>query len=194
MVELPDQCLTDGSLDDPELILECGNEAMSQLEAVVVEATIDLGALFMGAAPPGADPIPIIEMEVTRVFPNDVDAVLKIPEGGTVRMIFTGGAGYINDPMSNGWIKVSEIPEEMSQMLLTVGTFEQQALEATDGDVEWGEVIVSDDDTKYMVSYKPTAGDLGGMFGPSPPEFRMTLDTMSQYRWSRWIWTAPNTR
>ena len=179
MVELPTECLADGSLDEPTLILGCSVEAMSQLESVIVEATIDLGAMFAGAAPSGAPPIPPIEMEIARIFPNDVDAVLKIPEGGEVNMIVTGGAGYINDPMSNGWIKVPGIPEEMSQVLLTVGTFEQQVLEATRGGVEWGEVLFSDDGTKYVVSYKPTAADLGGMFGPAAPGFRVTLDAMN---------------
>ena len=81
----------DGSLADPELIVRCGDEAVRQLDSVVVEATIDLGALFMGATPPGADPIPAIEMEIRRVFPNDVNAILNIPEAGEVNMIFHWG-------------------------------------------------------------------------------------------------------
>ena len=81
--------------------------------------------------------------------------------------------------MSNGWIKVSDIPDEMSQVLLTVATFEQQVIEATEGDVEWNEVQLLDDGAKYLVSFKPTAADLGGMFGPASPEFRLTLDAMN---------------
>ena len=179
MVHLPPECLTDGTLDDPVLIIECGGEAMSRLESVVVKATINLGAMLMDAAPPGADPIPTMEMELRRVFPSDVDASLTIPDGGEIRMIFVDGSAYINDPMSNGWIKVSNVPDEMSQTFLTVNMFEQQLLETADGSVEWDDVLLSDDGSKYLLSYKPDVGDQGAMFGPALPEFRVSLDAMS---------------
>ena len=177
--DLPPECVTDGTLDDPVLILKCGGEAIQQLESVVVNATIDFGAMFAGLAPPGDDPVPVMEMELKRIFPDDVDASFTTPDGEEVRMIFLDGAAYVNDPMSNSWAKFSDVTDEMSEMFLTISGFEQQVEEATSGNVEWNEVMLSDDGSKYLVSYKPDVGDQGAMFGPALPEFRVTLDAMS---------------
>lgn len=179
MAELPPECIADGTLDDPVLILRCGGEAIQQLESVVVNATIDFGAMFAGLAPPGEDPMPAMEMELKRVFPDDVDASFTTPDGEEVRMIFLDGAAYVNDPMSNSWAKFPDVTDEMSEMFLTISTFEQQTQEAISGNVEWNEVMLSDDGAKYLVSYKPDVGDQGAMFGPALPEFRVTLDAMS---------------
>ena len=177
--ELPSECIADGTLDDPVLILKCGGEAIQQLESVVVNATIDFGAMFAGLAPPGEGPMPVMEMELKRVFPDDVDALVTTPDGEEVRMIFLDDAAYVNDPMSNSWAKFPDVTDEMSEMFLTISGFEQQVEEATSGNVEWNEVILSDDGAKYLVSYKPDVGDQGAMFGPALPEFRVTLDAMS---------------
>ena len=179
MAELPPECIADGTLDDPVLILICGGEAIQQLESLVVNATIDFSAMFAGLAPPGDDPVPVMEMEFKRVFPDDVDASFTTPDGEEVRMIFLDGAAYVNDPMSNSWAKFSDVTDEMSEMFLTISTFEQQVQEATSGNVEWNEVTLSDDGAKYLVSYKPDVGDQGAMFGPALPEFKVTLDAMS---------------
>ncbi|MYA62435.1 MAG: hypothetical protein F4X94_07675 [Dehalococcoidia bacterium] len=179
MAELPPECITDGTLDDPVLILKCGGDAIQQLESVVVNATIDFSAMFAGLAPPGDDPVPVMEMELKRVFPDDVDASFTTPDGEEVRMIFLDGAAYVNDPMSNSWAKFSDVTDEMSEMFLAISSFEQQVQEATSENVEWNEVMLSDDGSKYLVSYKPDVGNQGAMFGPALPEFRVTLDAMS---------------
>ena len=179
MAELPPECIADGTLDDPILILKCGGDAIQQLESVVVNATIDISAMFAGLAPPGDDPVPVMEMELKRVFPDDVDASFTTPDGEEVRMIFLDGAAYVNDPMSNSWAKFSDVTDEMSEMFLAISSFEQQVQEDTSGNVEWNEVMLSDDGSKYLISYKPDVGNQGAMFGPALPEFRVTLDAIS---------------
>ncbi len=174
MTDLPPGCLTDGSLDDAALIVECSGESMRALKSVVMEATINLAGLFMGAPPPGAGPVESIEMELTRVFPDQVSVVLKIPEGGEVMMIVTGGAGYINDPMSNGWVKVSELPAEMSEMFLTLSSIEEQTQNTSNPNINWNEVALSDDRSKYLVSFG-LADDSGAPLMPISLETQVVM-------------------
>ena len=80
--DLASKCISDGSLTDPELIIACSEEAMRQLQSVVVRMRIDLGAFFMSTGAPGtAEPDPVMEMEIARVLPDDMNAVIKNPDG-----------------------------------------------------------------------------------------------------------------
>ena len=67
--ELPDECLTDGSLMDSKLITSCSFAAMGLLKSVRAEVDFDLGALMPGGPPPGSE-IPSIKMQVDRVLPE----------------------------------------------------------------------------------------------------------------------------
>ena len=178
MSDLPPECLTDGSLDDAALIVECGGEAMRGLKSVVMESTINLAGLFTGAPPPGSEPIPTIEMELTRVIPDQISAVLKIPEGGEVRVIATGDAGYINDPTSNGWVRVSELPAEMSEMFLTLSSIEDQTQNVANPNIKWNEVALSGDNSKYLVSFG-LADDSGAALMPVSLETQVVISVNS---------------
>ena len=177
-VELPAECLTDGSLTDADLIISCADESTRQLRSVEVNVRLDLGALFMGLAPPGAEPIPAIEMKIISVFPDDFSAVLNVPESGEVSVILIGGVAYLNEPMSDGWMKFTEIPAELSDMLRTADTFQEQFLGPDSGPVEWNDVALSDDGSKYMLSFNPQVGDSEpSLLGPSDmaSEIQVTL-------------------
>ena len=166
--DLPPECLIDGTLTDADLIISCADEAMKHIRSVEVNVRLDLGALFMGLAPPGAEPIPAIEMKVMRVFPDDFSAVMKVPESGEISVILIEGAAYVNDPMSDVWIKFTEIPADMSEMLRTADTFQEQFLGTDSGPIEWNDVALSDDGSKYMLSFEPQVSNSGqSLFGPS---------------------------
>ena len=165
---LPPECLTGATLTDADLIISCADEAMKHIRSVEVNVRLDLGALFAGLAPPGAEPIPAIEMKVMRVFPDDFSAVMKVPESGEISVILIEGAAYVNDPMSDVWIKFTEIPADMSEMLRTADTFQEQFLGTDSGPIEWNDVALSDDGSKYMLSFEPRVSDSGqSLFGPS---------------------------
>ena len=177
MADLPPECLTGGSLDDAALIIGCGDEAMKQLESVVVEAAINLGAMLGGGSPTAGDALPIIEIQMTRVMPDQASVVLNIPQGGEVKVILTGDVAYVNDPTSNGWIKLPDVPDELSEMFLIVSSFEEQIQATTDGDVEWNDIARSDDGSNYMISFTPPPDASGGsFFGPISMEFQVALD------------------
>ena len=168
-------CINDGSLTNAELIVACSEEAMRRIQAIMVKVRVDLGGMFMGmGAPNTAEPAPVVEMEIARVMPDDMNGVVKNPDGGEIRVIMTGGDGYINDPVSGDWIKVEEIPAEISEMFLMASTFEGQFLDQGSGPVEWDEVSLSEDGAKYMLSFRLADAE-AAMFGPTP-EFRITLD------------------
>ena len=176
MANLPSECLTGGSLDDAALIIGCGDEAMKQLESAVVEAAINLGAMLGGGSSMSGDALPIIELQMTRVMPDQASVVLNIPEGGEVKVILTGGVAYVNDPTSNGWIKLPDVPDELSEMFLIVSSFEEQIQATTDGDVVWNDVTYSDDGSNYVISFTPPSEASGGSFGPMSIEFQVALD------------------
>ena len=176
MADLPSECLTGGSLDDAALIIGCGDEAMKQLESAVVEAAINLGAMLGGGSSMSGDALPIIELQMIRVMPDQASVVLNIPEGGEVKVILTGGVAYVNDPTSNGWIKLPDVPDELSEMFLIVSSFEEQIQATTDGDVVWNDVARSDDGSNYVISFTPPSEASGGGFGPMSIEFQVALD------------------
>ena len=176
--DLPPECITGGTLTDADLIVSCANEAMKQAKSVEVNVRLDLGALFAGLAPPGAEPIPAIEMKIMRIFPDDFSAVMKVPENGEVSVILVEGAAYVNEPMSDDWIKFTEIPAEMSEMLRTADTFQELFLGPDIGPIEWNDVALSDDGSKYTLSFNPQSNDSGAsLFGPSDmaSEVQVTL-------------------
>ena len=170
------ECLNDGSLTDPELIIACSEEAMRDVQSIVVKIRVDLGAMFMVVgAPDSAEPPPVMEMEIARVLPDDISGVLKNPDGQEIRVIMTGGDGYVNDPKSGDWVKLDEIPAEISEMFLMASAFEGQFLDTGSEPVEWDEVSLSEDGAKYMLSFRLSDAEAAAMFGPAP-EFRVTLD------------------
>ena len=94
--ELPPECLTDGTLTDPKLVVSCSNTAMSVPNGVKVDIDFNIGALFAGLIPQGEEP-PGIRMRVIRVSPDEFSMTMEGPDGEMLQFIVTGGAFYSND-------------------------------------------------------------------------------------------------
>ena len=171
--DLPPECLTDGSMTESKLITTCSFNAMSLLKSVRADVDFDLGALIPGGPPPGSE-IPSIRMQVDRVFPEDFRVAMTGPGGEMFELIFVDGASYINDGTSGEWFKVPQTPEDTAAMLLSLNMVEQQLSELDNQDIIWGDSMVSEDGSEYIVSYQPPA-EQAGMQAP-PMELHLTVD------------------
>ena len=87
--ELPSECLTDGTMSDPKLVVSCSNTAMSVLNGVKVDIEFNIGALFAGLIPQGEEP-PGIRMQVIRVSPDEFSMTMEGPNGEMLQFIVTG--------------------------------------------------------------------------------------------------------
>ena len=174
--ELPDECLTDGSLTDSKLIATCSFAAMSLLKSVRAEVDFDLGALMPGGPPPGSE-VPSIKMQVDRVLPEDFRVTMTGPGGEAFEFIFVNGESYINDEASGEWFKIPQTPDETAAMLMSLNMVEQQLSELDNQDIVWGETEVSEDGSQYVVSYKPPAEQAGA--GAPPMELQLNVDAQT---------------
>ena len=174
--ELPDECLTDGSLMDSKLITSCSFAAMGLLKSVRAEVDFDLGALMPGGSPPGSE-IPSIKMQVDRVLPEDFRVTMTGPGGEAFEFVFVDGESYINDPASGEWFKIPQTPDETAAMLMSLNMVEQQLSELDNQDIVWGATEVSEDGSQYVVSYRPPAEQAG--FGAPPMELHLNVDAQT---------------
>ena len=172
--ELPPECLTDGSLTDPKLILSCSNAAMNELQSVRVELEFNLGALLPAELPPDAA-VPSVQMQIDRVFPDRFSIVMVGPGGETVRLILIEGETYVKDGTTDQWFKVPQSQDEFSAMLLSLNMVEQQVEELENPDIVWNDVNLDSDGTGYVVSYLAPVEQMG-MQAP-PMEIHLVVDT-----------------
>ena len=174
--ELPDECLTNGSLTDSKLIATCSFNAMALLRSVKVEVDFDLGALLPGGPPPGSE-VPSIKMQVERVLPDDFRVTMTGPEGEAFEFVFVDGESYINDGASGEWFKLTRDPDETAAMLMSLNMVEQQLSELDNQDIVWGETEVSEDGSQYVVSYRPPAEQAG--LGAPPMKLQLNVDSQT---------------
>ena len=174
--ELPDECLTNGSLTDSKLIATCSLNAMALLRSVKVEVDFDLGALIRGGTPPGSE-VPSIKMQVERVLPDDFRVTMTGPAGEAFEFVFVDGESYINDGTFGEWFKIPQTPDETAAMLMSLNMVEQQLSELDNQDILWGETEISEDGSQYVVSYRPPAEQAG--LGAPPMELQMNIDAQT---------------
>jgi len=175
-VELAPECLTDGTLTDPKLVVSCSNAAMSALNSVKVDIEFNIGALFASLIPQGKEP-PGIRMQVIRVFPDEFSMTMEGPDDEMVQFIVTGGALYANDGSTDQWVKISLSADEMAEMLVSLEMVEQQLQNLDDPSIVWKGVELSEDNSEYIVSYEVTPEQLGAQ-GP-PLEIQLVLSAGS---------------
>ncbi len=173
--ELPDECLTDGSMTDSKLIATCSFTAMGLLKSVRAEVDFDLGGLMPGGPTPGSE-VPSIKMQVDRVLPEDFRVAMTGPGGEAFEFIFVNGESYINDPASGEWFKIPQTPDETAAMLMSLNMVEQQSSELDNQDIVWGETEVSEDGSHYVVSYRPPPEQAG----PGAPPMVLQLNVDAQ--------------
>ena len=164
-VELSPECLTDGTLTDPKLVVSCSNIAMSALNGVKVDIEFNIGALFASMIPQGEEP-PGIRMQVIRVSPDEFSMTMEGPNGEMLQFIVTGGAFYANDSSSDQWIKISLSADEMAEMLMSLEMVERQLQNLDDPSIVWKGVELSEDNSEYIVSYEVTPEQLGAQGPP----------------------------
>ena len=174
--ELPPECLTDGTLTDPKLVVSCSNTAMSVLNGVKVDIEFNIGALFAGMMPQGEEP-PGIRMQVIRVSPDEFSMTMEGPNGEMLQFIVTGGALYANDGSTDQWVKTSLSADEMAEMLMSLEMVEHQLQNLDDPSIVWKSVELTEDNSEYIVSYEATPEQLGAQ-GP-PLEIQLVLSASS---------------
>lgn len=174
--DLPPECLTDGSLTDAKLISSCSHGAMSRLQSLKIDVDFNLAAMLPGELPQGAE-LPRMQLQVARVFPDDFSVVMTAPGGETLQFIIAGGATYINDGMSGVWVKIPQARSEADAMLMSLNMVERQMQDLDNPDILWNEVLLSDDGSKYTVSYRPPA-EQSAMQTP-PLEIKLVIDARS---------------
>ena len=175
-VELAPECLTDGTLTDPKLVVSCSNTAMSALNGVKVDIEFNIGALFAGLIPQGEEP-PGIRMQVIRVSPDEFSMTMEGPNGEMLQFIVTGGAFYANDGSTDQWVKTSLSADEMAEMLMSLEMVEHQLQNLDDPSIVWKSVELSEDSSEYIVSYEATPEQFGAQ---APPlEVRLVLSASS---------------
>ena len=175
-VELAPECLTDGTLTDPKLVVSCSNTAMSALNGVKVDIEFNIGALFASLIPQGEEP-PGIRMQVIRVSPDEFSMTMEGPGGEMLQFIVTGGALYANDGSTDQWVKLSLSADEMAEMLMSLEMVENQLQNLDDPSIVWKGVELSEDGSEYIVSYEVTPEQLGAQ-GP-PLEIQLVLSASS---------------
>ena len=174
--ELAPECLTDGTLTDPKLVVSCSNTAMSALNGVKVDIEFNIGALFASMIPQGEEP-PGIRMQVIRVSPDEFSMTMEGPDGEMLQFIVTGGAFYANDGSTDQWVKIALSADEMAEMLMSLEMVERQLQNLDDPSIVWKGVELSEDDSEYIVSYEVTPEQLGAQ-GP-PLEIQLVLSASS---------------
>lgn len=174
--DLPPECIADGSLTDAKLVASCSHDAMSRLRTVKVDVDFNLAAMLPGGLPPGAE-VPSMQLQIARVFPNDFSVVTTAPSGEMLQIIFTGGASYINDGVSNVWVKIQQAQGDIDAMLMSLNMVEQQMQDLDNPNIAWSDVLLSDDGSRYTVSYQPPV-EQSAMQTP-PLEVQLVIDTRS---------------
>ena len=177
--ELPAGCLTDGSLMEPKLIASCSAEAMSKLRSFSAVVQLNLAAMLPGDLPPDAE-VPRIRTQISVVYPRDYSVVTTGPQGEVAEYKSIDGVYYFYDTEGGGWVRFTDVPEEPEGVSSFMDLLEIQLQELDSPDIEWKEVTLSEDESRYIVSYLKEAEVTGavGMEGFQPPtmELRMTVD------------------
>ncbi|MCY4527453.1 MAG: hypothetical protein OXD46_00270 [Chloroflexi bacterium] len=105
-MNLSEECLTGGGLDDASTILLCGREAIQQVESFAFEGDIDLLALFpVDGAGPGEG---VITMSGTTVAPDKLRITVSLEAEGEkieINAVMVGQDAYVQDPESGEWFK-----------------------------------------------------------------------------------------
>lgn len=174
--ELPPECLANGTLSDPKVIVSCSNAAMSSLSSVKADVEFNLAAMFGGAALSGAAP-PSISMQIIRVLPNDFKAVMRGPDGENSEVIVTGGEFYATDGASGQWVKVVQAEDQIAGLLMSLNMIEQQSENLDDPSIVWNDTELSEDGSAYVVSYEVSPEQMGAQ-APTI-EVRLVVNTGS---------------
>ena len=153
---------------------------MTQLGSVTVDVDVNLGALLPGGLPADAQ-VPGIQMQITRVFPDDISVTMTGPDGEMVRLVLVDGATFVYDSASDIWVKLLQPQEDTSAMLLSLNMVEQQVQDLDNPGNIWNDLILSEDGSQYIVSYLPAIEQAGMQFPPAELELRVDTVTFLQH-------------
>ena len=170
-IELPDDCLPGGAVDNAATVLSCSVQAIQQVKSFSFEGEIDLLALFpMDDAGAGEG---AIRMSGAIIPPDKLRFTVSMEADGQkleINGAMIGRDAYVQDPESDEWFKGVPPGEDFLGSIQMVGLLQIP----NDPNAALGESVELEDGTKGYTIVSEQSGAGSGMGGLGLPGANLT--------------------
>lgn len=170
-IQLSDDCLPGGVLDDAATILSCAVQAIQQVESFSFQGSVDLLALFpVDGAGPGEG---AMRMSGAIVAPDKLQFTISMQadeEKIEINAVMIGREAFVQDPESGQWFKGVPPDADFLGSIQMVGMLQIP----NDPNADLEEIIELDDGTRGYVIVSDQTGPGGGMSGLGLPGGNLT--------------------
>ena len=170
-LNLSEDCLPGGVIDNAATVLSCGMQAIQQVESFSFDGEIDLLALFpVGGAGEGEG---ALQMTGAIVAPDKLRFTVSMQAEGEkieINALMIGRDAYVQDPESGDWFKGVPPDADFLGSIQMVGILQVP----NDPNAELEETVDLDDGTKGYVIVSDQTGPGGGMNALGLPGSNLT--------------------
>ena len=175
-INLSEDCLPGGVLDDAATILSCGMQAIQQVESFSFDGSVNLLALFpVGGAGSGEG---VIQLNGAIVVPDKFQFTVSMEADGEkieINGLIIGRDAYVQDPESGQWFK-GVPPEGVPPDADFLSSIQMVGLLQipNDPNAALKETVELEDGTKGYAIVSDRTGQGGGMAGLGLPGGNLT--------------------